>query len=306
MHARTIGDLPPAQLASLLASRQGLRIGIGPFTVAVHATHPTLLGAVRLMYAHHPLVGDDQFADLHVGVAGAPGLRRWLRPQVQFQRDNEIPFLPLPANQAAPLLEWGLNYAVANSLHSYLILHAAVVERSGRCLVLPGQPGAGKSTLCAALCHAGWRLFSDELCMLDWKTGQIQPLPRPISLKNESVPLMQRRLSDSTMTEVARDTQKGDVALLRPPKMAVALADVTAPPALVVHPQYRRGAPTQIAPMAKGESLMGLAGQAFNYHLLGSLGFTALSGLVETSAHYSLEYSELDDALPRLEQLLDQ
>jgi ABC-type thiamine transport system ATPase subunit len=81
-----------------------------------------------------------------------------------------------------------LNWCVAGHAHHYLMLHAAVLEKNGRAVVLPGDPGAGKSTLTAALMLDGWRLLSDEITLINrrrWtaRTG----LARPVSLKNASI-----------------------------------------------------------------------------------------------------------------------
>ena len=69
---------------------------------------------------------------------------------------------PFPLDTPLPLLEWGTNYALATRLFCYLLLHAGVVERGGRAIVMPALPGSGKSTLTAALTLRGFRLLSDE------------------------------------------------------------------------------------------------------------------------------------------------
>jgi predicted ATPase len=46
------------------------------------------------------------------------------------------------------------------------MLHAAVVEKNGKALILPALPGSGKSTLSAALAMNGWRFLSDEFTMI--------------------------------------------------------------------------------------------------------------------------------------------
>jgi len=72
------------------------------------------------------------------------------------------------------------------------MLHAAVLEKNGRAVVLPGDPGAGKSTLTAALMLSGWRLLSDEITLVDRDDGLLVGLARPVSLKNASIDVIQR------------------------------------------------------------------------------------------------------------------
>jgi hypothetical protein len=96
---------------------------------------------ISLLYAQYPT--DDAaegFADFRVRVGRPRNLRRWLQPQAHFFFDGNLPFKPLPLDQAFPMLEWGLNWCVSSHCHQYLMFHAATVERSGRALILPAPP----------------------------------------------------------------------------------------------------------------------------------------------------------------------
>lgn len=65
---------------------------------------------------------------------------------------------------------------------TYLAVHAGVVTRSGRTIVLPAASGTGKSTLVAALLTRGWSYVSDEALALEWSSGRVRPYPRPVAL----------------------------------------------------------------------------------------------------------------------------
>jgi hypothetical protein len=170
---------------------QGLGLGCGPFALRVHSSLPQVGRQLALLYSDYPLAAEAGFADFHVTVGPVVGARRWLRPQIQFDLDGHFPFKPLPRDQAFAMLEWGLNWCVSNYAHRFLILHAAVLEQGGRAVLLPAPPGSGKSTLTAALCLRGWRLFSDELALIDTATGLVWPMTRPVSLKNQSIDVIQ-------------------------------------------------------------------------------------------------------------------
>jgi HprK-related kinase A len=139
----------------------------------------------------------ETFADFHVSVDPQTKLRQGLRPKVNFSFDGIAPFEPEPLDQAYPMLERGLDWCVSEHAHQYLMIHAAVVEKNDQAVILPAAPDAGKSTLVAALVLSGWRLLSDELALIDRKTGWIHPLPRPIRLKNESIPLIRAFHADA-------------------------------------------------------------------------------------------------------------
>ncbi|AXA93078.1 HprK-related kinase A [Massilia sp. YMA4] len=299
----TVGQLSREELGRQLAGA-GLRLGTGRFTTCLRSAIPSVADGIHLLYADYPLRPADGFADFHLQLTRPRTLRRWLGPQVTLLYDGRSLFKPLPLDQAFPMFEWGLNWCVSSRANRYLIVHAAVIEKGGRAAILPAPPGSGKSTLCAALVgRAGWRLLSDELTLLRLEDGQLVPLPRPISLKNGSIDVIRAYLPDSVMSHPVTDTVKGTVAHVRAPAASVARAAETARPAWVVFPRYEAGAPLQAVPLAKAETFMQLAGNCFNYSLLGADGFTALAGLVEQSAGLRFSYSVLDEALAYFDAL---
>jgi hypothetical protein len=256
------------------------------------------------LYAGFPLGPDAGLRDFHVSVDRAAGPRRWLRPQVNFHHDGQAPFKPLPAGQAFAMLEWGMNWCIATRAHHYLLLHAAVLERKGQAVILPGEPGAGKSTLTAALMLSGWRLLSDEMTMIDRDDGLIVPLARPVSLKNRSIDIIRAFDSTAVFGEVAHDTHKGTVSHLRPSADSVRRMAEKARPAHIVFPRWEQEAATELRPRAKADAFMHAASHAFNYSLLGRLGFELNAALIDTCACWDFRYARLDEALRSFEDLV--
>ena len=284
--------------------RTGLRIRIGPIVTEIRSPFDAIHSALALHYAEHEATGDDEFADFHVSVGPSGALRRWIRPTATFRFENAPPFKPLPAEQAFPLLEWGLNWCVATHCHQYLILHAAVLERAGRALVLPAPPGSGKSTLCAALVARGWRLFSDELALIDVDSGQVVPLPRPVSLKNASIALIRDFWPEAAMSPVVHETLKGSVAHLRAPADSVRRSAERASPGWVVLPRYHPGDAMALSPLSRGSAFMQLVESAFNYSMHGRRGFEVLAAFVEASDCLEFQYGgDLDEATRAFETL---
>ncbi|WP_394789423.1 HprK-related kinase A [Rhodoferax sp.] len=280
-----------------------MRLRTGPLVAQIHSHLPTVAHGIALHYASHPIESLDGFADFHVRIARPKNIRRWLQPQVVFQLDDEAPFAPLPFAQAFPMLEWGLNWCVANLCHQYLTIHAAVVEKSGRALILPAPPGSGKSTLCAGLVNRGWRLLSDELTLIERETGLIVPLPRPISLKNNSIGVIKSFAPGAVFGPEVHDTIKGTVAYMQPPAQTVQRAAERARPGWMVLPKYTANADTELLPLPKAQALMHLADNAFNYSMHGREGFDALVQLVDASHCHTFSYSQLDEAVEVFDQL---
>lgn len=297
----TVGRLSPAELRQRL--RDGLTLRTGPFAYRIRSQCAPVAAGLRTLYADFEVEPEGGIADFHVHVQPVSGPRRWLGAQVEFRLDQHSPFLPLPADHAFALLEWGMNWCLASQANHYLLFHAAVLEKDGQCLVMPGDPGAGKSTLTAALMLSGWRLLSDEMAMVDRDDGRVTPLARPISLKNQSVDVIRGFASQAVFGEAARDTHKGTVTHLRPSAASVASRQRQAQPTQLIFPRWRAGVPTQLAPVPKAQAFERLAGHAFNYSLLGRLGFELTAALIDACHCWDFSYSDLNDGLAALDGL---
>lgn len=284
-----VAELPGGELRRQLRHR-GLRIRVGPIVTEVRSRFYAVESAIALHYAAHELVAATDFADFHVAVEAPLGIRRFIGPQALFRFEGNPPFKPLAATQAFPLFEWGLNWCVSEHCHQYLIIHAAVVERSGRAMILPAPPGSGKSTLCAGLVARGWRLLSDELTLIDIDRRSVVPFPRPISLKNASIATMTRFWPDAAMSPVVHDTLKGSVGHVRPPVESVRRAAEPARPGWIVLPRFEAGHATELVTMSRPAAFMQLVENAFNYSMHGRAGFDALTDVVTASDCFQFTY----------------
>lgn len=294
----------PADLGEPL--QRGLSLRTGPFLLEVRSSELGVARGLAALYAGVLIdpAAKHELHDFHVRVERVPGLRRWLRPQVNFWMDGLSPFKPLPVEHAFPLLEWGMNWCIASHAHHYLLLHAAVLERHGRCVILPGDPGAGKSTLTAALMLSGWRLLSDEMTIIDRDDGLLVPLARPVSLKNRSIDVIRAFSRDAVFGETAHDTHKGTVSHLRPSADSVARMTEKGRAAHIVFPRWEAGAETALTRRPKADAFMHAATHAFNYSLLGRLGFDLTAALIDACECWDFRYAQLDEALHVFESLV--
>lgn len=293
--------MTPCQHAAAAFARRmagaGLPMRTGPFTVRLRSGIGALHRAVALMYAGYPVADDQGFCDVTLQLVRGKGLRRWLQPQVRLKYDGGTPFEPLPLAHAFALFEWSMNWWISANAHQYLLLHAAVVERAGCAAILPAPPGSGKSTLCAGLTQRGWRLLSDELALISLADGQLYPLVRPVSLKNESIGLIRAFAPAAVFSAETPATTKGTVAHLRANAEDVARMDEPARPRWVVFPRFAAGAPARLVARPKADAMIELGRNAFNYALLGQAGFESLAGVISASDCHDFSYGRLDDAV---------
>jgi len=297
-----VGDFSTKKITQLLKG-QGVSVRSGPFTFNVKSSVKDFAYPFVKMYKNHPIVEPDDFIDFYTAVENPNLFRSLFRPQIRFYFDGSAPFYPLPEDQAFAAFEWGLNWVTSNHAHQYLMLHAAVIEKNGHALVLPGEPGSGKSTLCAYLVHKGWRLLSDELTIINLSTREVMPLCRPISLKNQSIHVIQELLDNVVLGPMVEETNKGTVTHAMPPIDSVQNMDSCAAVAWIIFPKYKTGSDTIISPKPKAESFLELGKNAFNYSFHSFNGMQVLKSIVSSAGIYDLQYSDLASAQRSIDNL---
>lgn len=291
-----LSEISPTELVRLLKG-PGIYLPTGPFLFHLRTELPNVVAGIATLYSDFPLVESSDFADFHIELNQPHKLLRCFRPQVSVLVDGNSPSPPLPLAQAFALFEGTLNWCIYSHAHRYFIIHAAAVERHGRTVILPAPPGSGKSTLCAALVHRGWRLLTDELTLIDPNSGLALPLARPISLKDESLEVIRRFAPAVVVGPMSPNTVKGNVAHVAPPTESVHLMATSSRPAWVVFPKYRAKAALSVTTVSKATALMRVADSAVNYSILGTQGFETLSRVMDGVDSYEFEYSDLHEAI---------
>lgn len=298
------GELSAGEFENRLAN-EGVRIQFGPFIVRIRSDIPPLARLAHRLYSHYSLPSPEEIADFHVEIARKRGLKGWIKPLSSFSLDGHSTFTPHIIEHAFPSLEWGINWCVSTRSHHLLMLHAAVVERNGLAILFPAWPGHGKSTLCAALIHSGWRLLSDEFGLVRPEDGSLLPIPRLIPLKNESIDVIKRFRPEAVIGPSFHGTRKGTVAHVRPPEDSIARSGETARPRWLVFPRWVADARLALEAIPKSEAFLMVATNAFNYEFLDETAFRLVSDMVSTCDCYSLRYSNLDQAIEALGDLTD-
>lgn len=136
------------------------------------AVRPHLLDELRRRW---PPVGLERRSSSVGPVVARIGLSdAWVVvPDIEASGDSPPPV-------AWDLLERSLAVFTSLRLSRLVAVHAAVIERDGRALVVPATSGGGKSTLSLAANMAGASVLSDEYALLDPETGLVTGWNRPV------------------------------------------------------------------------------------------------------------------------------
>ncbi len=294
----TISDLNEPDLLSRLRGN-GLFWHIGPFVIRGRSSIDSVSRGLSFLYGDFPIADENEIVDTDFVVR-----RCGLMPtRFNIIVDGKLDFPRVERRMEMPIVEWALNLNSFYGLHRYLAIHAAVVERGGRVAIFPGDPGQGKSTLCAALISRGWRLLSDEVALIDPRDNSIVPVPRPINLKNRSIALIRGFAPSARFGPTWEKTIKGMVSHMLPPPESVARANERAAPGWLIFPAYTAEAEPLLQPLGRAESLVRAGNQALNYEFFGSRGFESLANLLDESDCYEFCYSDLEQAVAALDAL---
>jgi HprK-related kinase A len=273
-----------------------------PFSFRLSTNHQQLFAQLQQIYPTQILTALDanHFIDFEVTFS---------RPNFAFSsalafKLGDKHFRFAEKNALIPTFEWGLNWCVGNFQSRYLCIHAAVLEKNGFSVVLPAPPGSGKSTLCAMLMFAGWRLLSDEHCLIDINDGLITPCVRPISLKNHSIQVVKQLYPQSKIEHITPNTHKGTIGYVPPSELSWQQYQTKVKPFVVIFPRYRKEQDNfESLKLNQHQYFMQLAENSFNYSVLGVTGFETMANFVANVQAFNITYNNGDQAISFIEDL---
>jgi hypothetical protein len=181
----------------------------------------------------------------------------------------------------------------------YFLVHAgSVVTPSGEAVIVPGDPGAGKTTLVAGLVRAGFGYLSDEAAAIDPVRGRVHPHPRALSFKRppgEVLPGITARDEASPFLDgrwLVRSEEIRPGSLARP-----------APVRYVVATRYERDAPTVVEEMTPAQAVTMLARCSLNLPVYRSRALYLLADVVRGARCYGMRSGSLEEAIRTVEGL---
>lgn len=240
--------------------------------------------------------------DIHIEYTSM--LRRFLRKQLVLNIEGQQPFHPVPPHKLLPSIEWSMNWCAASYDHTRLLIHCSVVVKNGKAILFPAKSGSGKSTTAAFLSLHGWRLYSDEMAIIDLETANVLPVFRPASLKNQSIDIIKPFTNEQQMSQITRGTHKGDIAHVRTQSRIEYNKLTPATVVGIVFLDFGLGQSLRTYEIEKSVAFAKLISNAFNYSILGEPAFKTLVKIVNQSVAVESSYSDMNDIANLLEELI--
>ena len=193
----------------------------------------------------------------------------------------------------------------ARSRHRYVLeIHAGVVSNGEACVLLPGAPGSGKSTLTLGLMLAGFEYLSDEVALLEERTLDIRPFPLGLGIKPGAVAVLAPSCPEIAALDVHSREDGQRVRYLPPPRDRCAPRDATRPARWLIFPRYDANVRTELRPISRPEALRRLLRECTAMpELLDEARVEALVRWMRKLACFELPMSSLDEAVALIGQV---
>ncbi len=187
-----------------------------------------------------------------------------------------------------------------------IAVHAAVLSVRNRCVIFPGESGAGKTTLATALMRDGFQYLTDEVALLDRSTRYVIPVPVSLRIKEGAWETTARMFPDLEHLpwHIMLDGQR--LRYLPPPPGSFARdLSESCPARWLVFPRYSSDTKTAISSISRIEALGRL--QSAGYEIHGHFDRAKINELlswVKTVDCYELTFHRLEDAVSILRSLV--
>ncbi len=166
-------------------------------------------------------------------------------------------------------------------------LHSGAVSCQGRCILLPGVSGAGKSSVAAYLTARGFSYATDELVFFPAPAMRnFIPFTRPICLK---VPTVQK-LAENNMAFSQNWLMDEDGAIIPHRFFNPGHIDQRQSPELLLFPLYKKNAVTRVEKLSAAQASPRLMTCCANARNLDGHGFKEIVSLARSRPAYQLVY----------------
>ncbi len=274
---------------------------IGPVPVSIHSIVPDALDAYHALYRSYEVTSPFP-ESLRIEVV-AMRSHRTGRRYYHIRGGDEEEFIVRSKDRILPHVEATINLLIARYLPDYLQIHASVVCRDGAAVVFPGKPGAGKTTLAAALLARGWSYSTDEFALIEPRTHLLFPYPKALSIKDGSLAILTAMGLPIDEHRTYTTDKKGRIRCLDPLSVRPDAVADECPVRMVVLPEFSpEGVPT-IEPISRAQAVFEMTRCCFNFLKFRTRAVKLLADVVRQARCYRMRTSDLTKSCELVETL---
>lgn len=283
-------------------SLQKREIRLGTASVSLEY-EPAFAGLISFLFPHAENCAEQQGSGIQA--AKYTLLSERASGEVIFSRNGAAGMRISSGEAAATHIMDRVCYDLVDACSDGLVLHAAMVAKNGRGLILPASSGSGKSTLTAWLVREGFEYGSDELVYAPFGVKAFNPFGRPINLKQRA-----RQRTDSIFGFSEALYQDRDEVVSSPPVDFIS-SKVFGPgrilgavvPTAVIFSKFTPDAENSFHKISKGRAGLEWMQHLLNARNLSQHGFSEIAGLARILPAYFLAYSSLNQITGIFEKL---
>jgi len=230
--------------------------------------------------------------------------------EIKQQGDSSLVFIngenvhvSLTSERIYPFVQDWMRVTAYQRLFYLLTIHAAVLYKENKCILLPGASGAGKSTLTAALLVKGYQLLSDETAVVDLNDLGLYQVPMPIGLKEGSWSLLQKIYPTIDELPIHHRFDMKPVRYLIPPSSQSRVQQKMAA-THIIFPQVIAEGRGQLEPLTPLAALAKLDNSGYQVQdVLGASKAEAILNWLTGLDAYQVKYNHFNQAVEAIERL---
>jgi hypothetical protein len=210
--------------------------------------------------------------------------------------NDDVPAADVPDQVVHMLLR-----AALDQEPSLVHIHAGSVAAGDRTAVLAGLPGCGKSTAIAALVSSGLSYVTDERLAVSADGRSVGGFPKPLSLIEGSFGVLARL--DPELT--GHGASNGETWQIPASSIGPVASQAFRSPIVLIFIAYRSGRALRVTSVSPVAAAARLLSDSPDVSVRGHHGADAIVTLTSSVASVEIEYSELDDLVEAVRNLLD-
>ena len=194
-------------------------------------------------------------------------------------------------------LEYRIYTMLIDRFNDYYLIHAGVVARDDKAILLPGSSGGGKTTLIAGLLKNGFRYLTDEIGIIDPHTLRVYPFPKSLNMKIGSLSLFDNFEPEMEVIKKNEISIKEKIHHVFVNKDSVQAIDEPVDVGDIVFVQYNPDEKSTLAPVSRVNAIFKLAKCSFNHYRFKKEGIDILDNLVRGCQCYQLRFAQIGEAV---------